>query len=47
MTDLVYFVLLFLIGVAALIFVDVTVGIVILAGAILGIACELLKGDKK
>lgn len=41
MTDFGYFVLLLLIGVVAVIFVDVTVGIIILAGAILGIAVEL------
>ena len=41
MTNFGHFVLLLPIGVVALIFVDVTVGIVILAGAILGIACEL------
>ena len=41
MTNFGYFVLLLPIGVVALIFVDVPIGIIILAGAIIGIACEL------
>jgi len=40
MTDFGHFVLLLPIGVVAVIFVDVTIGIVILAGAILGMICE-------
>ena len=40
MTNFGYFVLLLPIGVVAVIFVDVTIGIVILAGAILGMICE-------
>ena len=40
MTNFGYFVLLLPIGVVAVRFVDVTIGIVILAGAILGMICE-------
>ena len=40
MTNFGYFLLLLPIGVVAVIFVDVTIGIVILAGAILGMICE-------
>ena len=40
MTNFGHFVLLLPIGVVALIFVDVPIGIIILAGAILGMICE-------
>ncbi len=47
MTDLKYFVLLLLMGIGSLIFGDMTISIVVMAAAILGIGCELNDKSKK
>jgi len=47
MTDLKYFVLLLLMGIGSLIFGDMTISIVVMAAAILGIGCALNDKSKK